>query len=256
VRFGVGTDDRIAAYWLARLHLSGLERRYPDELSGGQRQRVALAQALARSPDLLFLDEPFSALDTPVRHELRTELRRLQHEEKLSTVLVTHDPEEAAYLADEVVVVRDGRILQAGPKAEVFSRPSSPEVARLVGIRNLCRGRVRRSGWVQTSNATVAMDTATLAPGAEVLWCIRPEQIVIDTDGPYRATVVDAADLGAVTELVLDVEGGLELQVRVVEHDDLGPGAPCRIALPPRAIRLWEADNPHESPATVVGSSR
>src|SRR5208282_6455272 len=94
--FASGATPETAAYWLGHLRLDGLEDRYPSELSGGQRQRVALAQALCRSPDLLLLDEPFSALDFPVRRELRRELRRLQHETSLSTVLVTHDPEEAA----------------------------------------------------------------------------------------------------------------------------------------------------------------
>ncbi len=99
------------AYWLDHLHLDGLQDRYPDQISGGQRQRVALAQALCRSPELLLLDEPFSALDAPVRLELRRELRRLQRETGLATVLVTHDPEEAAFLADEVIVISDGRAL-------------------------------------------------------------------------------------------------------------------------------------------------
>ena len=80
----------------------------------------------------MLLDEPFSALDAPVREELRRELRRLQREAGLSTVLVTHDPEEAALLADEILVDRRGRLLQAGPRAEVFARPASPQVARLL----------------------------------------------------------------------------------------------------------------------------
>ena len=102
------TPER-AAFWLDRLHLEGLQDHFPDEISGGQRQRVALAQALCRSPEILLLDEPFSALDTPVRRELRRELRRLQHNTGLATVLVTHDPEEAAFLADEVIVISDGQ---------------------------------------------------------------------------------------------------------------------------------------------------
>ena len=101
--FPIGATPPTAAYWLATLGLGDLAARYPAELSGGQRQRVALAQALCRSPDLLLLDEPFSALDTPVRHDLRRELRRLQRDLNLATVVVTHDPEEAAYLADAVI---------------------------------------------------------------------------------------------------------------------------------------------------------
>ena len=104
---------------------------------------MALARALAFQPRLVLLDEPFSALDAPVRDELRRELRRLQREAGLSTVLVTHDPEEAALLADEILVIDEGRLLQAGPRAEVFNRPASPQVARLLGIPNLGYGHGR-----------------------------------------------------------------------------------------------------------------
>ena len=140
--FAEGATPGRAAYWLDHLHLDGLQDRYPDQISGGQRQRVALAQALCRSPELLLLDEPFSALDAPVRFELRRELRRLQHDTGLATVLVTHDPEEAAFLADEVIVISDGRALQSGSTRDLFTRPSSPEVARLLGVANLHRAVV------------------------------------------------------------------------------------------------------------------
>ena len=117
----------------------------PDELSGGQRQRVGLAQVLCRSPQVLLLDEPFSALDAPVRLELRRELRRVQRETGLATVLVTHDPEEAAFLSDELLVIARGEVLQSGPSRSIFSRPLSPEVARLVGVDNVHRGSVASS---------------------------------------------------------------------------------------------------------------
>ena len=146
VLFAAGADPALAAWWLRTLRLDGLEGRLPGELSGGQRQRVALARALSFRPRLVLLDEPFSALDAPVREELRRELRRLQREAGLSTVLVTHDPEEAALLADEILVVDEGRLLQAGPRAEVFARPASPQVARLLGIPNLIRATVAEPG--------------------------------------------------------------------------------------------------------------
>lgn len=135
--FGVHADPARAAWWLQTLHLDDLRDRLPEQLSGGQRQRVALARALAVDPRVVLLDEPFSALDAPVRNELRRELRRLQHEVNLSTVVVTHDPEEAAMLADEIVVVSGGRVLQSGRCRDVYQHPGSIEIGRLLGIENL-----------------------------------------------------------------------------------------------------------------------
>ena len=138
--FAPDADRGLARYWLERLGLTGLHGRFPRELSGGQRQRVALGRALARTPGLLLLDEPLSALDAPVRMELRRELRTLQHELAATTVVVTHDPDEAALLADELLVLENGRLIQAGRTAEVLARPASPHVAQLLGIPNIHRG--------------------------------------------------------------------------------------------------------------------
>ena len=153
--FPVGAAPSTAAHWLSAFGLEDLSARYPAELSGGQRQRVALAQALCRSPDLLLLDEPFSALDTPVRHDLRRELRRLQRDTNLATVVVTHDPEEAAYLADAVIVIDQGVASQAGPTRQVFGQPTSPEVARLLGVANVNRGLVSVSGSIDVAGSQV-----------------------------------------------------------------------------------------------------
>jgi molybdate transport system permease protein len=132
VGFGVGTDPEVAARWIGRLGLTELADRTPDQLSGGERQRVALARALAYQPELLLLDEPLSALDRPVREEFRLELQHLQREAGVATVLVTHDSDEAALLAGDVIVIEDGRILQAGSREEVFGAPTSDRVRRLL----------------------------------------------------------------------------------------------------------------------------
>src|SRR5581483_5882110 len=196
VLFAAGADPALAAWWLRTLRLDGLEGRLPGELSGGQRQRVALARALAFRPRLVLLDEPFSALDAPVREELRRELRRLQREAGLSTVLVTHDPEEAALLADEILVIDGGRLLQAGPRAEVFSRPASPQVARLLGIHNLAAAVVTGPGEITAGTLRIAAGTGDLAEGRDVLWHIRPDRITAGGQGGYRADVLDVADMG------------------------------------------------------------
>ena len=242
--FGVGADPHLAAYWLARLHLSGLEDRYPAELSGGQRQRVALAQALARAPEILLLDEPFSALDAPVRSDLRSEFRRLQRDAGLSTVLVTHDAAEAAHLADEVVVIASGQVLQAGRLADVFAAPASMEVAGLVGFRNRGTGLVAAPGRVAIGAAVLDADTSGLAPGDPVDWAVRSEHAALaapDTrgGGSVEGVVVDAFDLGAAVSTVVDLGGGAEIEVFDPAGQVVAPGMPCRVVVAPDALRLW-----------------
>jgi molybdate transport system permease protein len=262
VLFAVGADPALAAWWLRTLRLDGLEGRLPDELSGGQRQRVALARALSFRPRLVLLDEPFSALDAPVREELRRELRRLQREAGLSTVIVTHDPEEAALLADEILVVDEGRLLQAGPRAEVFARPASPHVARLLGIPNLIHATVAEPGVlaVGTPDAAAASPDAAglliaaatdgLLPGAEVLWTIRPDHIAVlpgASDGPeaYPAEVDDVADIGTLTTLTVRLRTGQvrgpELRVRTTATVTLAPGDACHVRMAPADITAWPA---------------
>ena len=243
VLFGQDADEALAAYWLDRLGIGGLEDHLPHQLSGGQRQRVALAQALSRRPLVLLLDEPFSALDAPVRDALRFDLRRLQREAGLSTVLVTHDPEEAALLADEVIVLGRGRALQTGPSLDVMTHPASAEVARLAGIQNVHPGRVVSAGVVRAEEFDLALDTIGLGPGTEVLWCIRPEEVRLSEAGTYPATVTDAAVLGAIVEFVVQLDDtGPQLRARASRSVTYAPGTRCRVDIPPEAVTLWAQD--------------
>jgi len=239
--FATGADPGLAAWWLGTLHLHGLQDRLPDQLSGGQRQRVSLARALSHSPRLVLLDEPFSSLDAPVREELRRELRRLQLDAGLSTVLVTHDPEEAALLADEILVIDGGRLLQAGPRAEVFSRPASPQVARLLGIQNLATGVVTGPDEITAGTLRIAAGTGDLAEGREVLWCIRPDRITIGGHGRYGAVVLDVADIGTYTSITVRLDGGPELRIRTADAAGPERGDSCRVDLDPDFIALWPA---------------
>jgi len=240
VSFAVNADPQLAAWWLDRLGLSGLEDRFPEELSGGQQRRVALARALARAPDLVLLDEPFSALDAPVRRRLYRDLRQLQREAGLATVLVTHDPEEAGLLADEVIVLSDGHALQQGPVSEVFGHPASPQVAALLGIPNAHPGRVHRAGSVLTGGLELAAPTAGLAPGTDVLWTVSPEAISFDSHGAYQAVVTDSVELGSAREITLTA-GRLELTARTGPVHTPQPGSHTRIDLPAEAIAVWAA---------------
>jgi len=237
VLFGTGADAGRAAYWLERLGLKGLEDRLPSELSGGQRQRVALAQSLSRSPRLLLLDEPFSALDAPVRTELRHELRALQAETGISTVLVTHDPEEAALLADEIVVIVGGEVAQAGRREEVFARPASKEVARLLGISNLFPGRAEPAGVLTCGQVRIAVPTSQFLPGAPVWWSIRPDRIVLGGDGAYPVEIVEMADLGTTSEAYVRFGDNLVLHYRGRLPD--GVITAVRADLPAEAVSVW-----------------
>ena len=244
VTFGVGTDGAVAEAWLDRLGIAGLRDRLPDQLSGGQRQRVSLARALAREPALLLLDEPFSALDAPVRDELRRELRRVQREVGVATVLVTHDPEEAALLSEEVIVLADGEALQKGARQDVFERPASPEVARLLAIDNVRTGRVLGPGRITSEGTELQVEAPRLRPGQTVTWCVRAEHVTLTSPrdvGPatYPGTVREVFDLGAWREVTVGLEGGLVLTARTVDGRDLEPGRECRVGVASRDVTVW-----------------
>jgi len=273
--FGVRADPARAAWWLERLHLDGLLDRLPEQLSGGQRQRVSLARALAGDPQLVLLDEPFSALDAPVRAELRRELRRLQREVNLSTVLVTHDPEEAAMLADEIVVVKDGQVLQSGRCAEVYRRPASAEIGHLLGIDNLFEGSAAADGLLLadgnhapgTGGDSVPVRYASGLPaGARLLWQVPPEALRI-RPGPSTSAangsaidlghgwVSDIVDLGRTVEMVVALASGLEVRARTLEAPDLSVGDACQVETDMEAVSVWSAPEPTETrddPARLV----
>jgi ABC-type sulfate/molybdate transport systems ATPase subunit/ABC-type sulfate transport system permease component len=254
--FGVHADPARAAWWLATLHLDDLLDRLPEQLSGGQRQRVSLARALAGDPRVVLLDEPFSALDAPVRAELRRELRRLQREVNLSTVLVTHDPEEAAMLADEILVVSDGQVLQSGSCRDVYQRPASAKVGHLLGIDNLFEGIAGADGMLLAAGGLAT----GLATGSRLLWQVPPEALRVDA-GPSpsdvngsavdlgRGRVTDVVDLGRTVEVVVELSSGIELRSRTLEVPDLSIGTDCRVETDTDAVSFWP------EPA-VTGESR
>ena len=243
--FARESSPELASYWLEHLRLDGLEARMPNELSGGQRQRVGLAQVLCQSPKVLLLDEPFSALDAPVRLELRRELRRVQRETGLATVLVTHDPEEAAFLSDELVVIARGEVLQSGPSRSVFSRPLSPEVARLVGVDNVQEGRLVSSTTLAVGAARVTILATTLTPGTLVHWSVRPEYVEVTAltgpapTGDLEGRIIEIADTGLDYELFVEYGEGLEMRARTTSAPRVATGERCRISFRTEAVSVW-----------------
>jgi molybdate transport system ATP-binding protein len=187
VAFGLrsrGTPRRAAAdkavQWLDRVGLKSYARAKPSELSGGQRQRVALARALAPDPRLLLLDEPLSALDVTTRAEVRRDLKHHLGSFQGIRLLVTHDPLEAVALADRLIVMEGGRLMQTGTSAEVTERPRSQYVADLVGV-NLLRGTADH-GSVQLSGGTAI--AVAVAESGEVFVVIHPRAVAIYRSRP------------------------------------------------------------------------
>ena len=184
-----GQIDAQAARWLERLGIAGLARERPSRtLSGGEAQRVALARALVLEPELLLLDEPFSALDQPTREVLIADLGRILREEQVSTVLVTHDRAEAMTLGDRVGVLMGGRLVQLEDTSQVFRAPASEEIARFVGIETILDCRVvRREAGVtvlDTGRQTIVV-AAPAEPGELVRLCLRPEDVTLSA-GPLE----------------------------------------------------------------------
>lgn len=204
IAFGIpaGADKNARVGQLLQLlNLSGFENRRPRTLSGGQRQRVALARAIARDAPLLLLDEPFSALDDSLRTSMRKELLRLRAELGLTILFVTHDLREAHFLADRVAVFDEGRLLQIGPREDIFKRPNSRRVAELTGVPNIWRGTVVAAG---PQSLTVEVDGFALQSAArdEAFACgqavdvmVRAERINLRRDlsaDPGRRNLVTA----------------------------------------------------------------
>jgi ABC-type Fe3+/spermidine/putrescine transport system ATPase subunit/ABC-type sulfate transport system permease component len=248
VTLGVRADPELAAWWIERLGLTGLQDRCPDELSGGQQRRVALARALAARPRVLLLDEPFTGLDAPVRDRLRRDLRRLQQERNLCTVIVTHDPEEAALLADEIVVLGEGRVLQAGTRESVFAAPCSPRVAGLLGIANVHQAVSVAPGRIRAGSVDIAVAGGELPSGTPVSWCIRPERVTLDDAGDYEGALVDDVDLGSTRELTVALGNQLELAVRTASREALRLGAPVRLRIAPQDVAVWAVGESDEAP--------
>ncbi len=184
------------------LGLAGLEERLPRAISGGQQQRTALGRALAARPRVLLLDEPFTALDAPIRNVLRREVARLRRQLGLLALFVTHDLQEAYALADRIAVYDQGEVLQYGSREEVFGQPGSIRVAQLLDARNIFEGRVVGKTEAFTEIETPwfrgrARAEGELAPDSPAALSVRPEHVILlRRDRPH----------GHVLDTVLDVE--------------------------------------------------
>lgn len=179
------TEQRVRP-WLERLGIAHLVRRPARSLSGGEAQRTSLVRAFALDPELLLLDEPFSALDPPTRETLLLDLQTILRETSITTVFVTHDRNEAFMLGDKVAVLIGGKLLQVGPTTEVFAQPVNEEVAQFVGVDTKISGVVEMVSAGLASvrfNGGGAEVVGDFQPGERVLLCLRPEDIALSPRG-------------------------------------------------------------------------
>ena len=239
---------------LALVGLSEHAQKFPVQLSGGQQQRVALARALATSPSLLLLDEPLSALDARVRVHLRDEIKALQRRLQVTTVMVTHDQEEALAVADQIVVMNRGRVEQIGSPTEVYGRPATAFVANFVGEMNLLEAIVVAPDEVKVGALRLACQgLQQRAPGTAVRLGLRPEEVRIRAVAPGAANAIAVSVakfdfLGAFWRATLRpvAEPSLALiadfSVNAMRDLDIRRDQTLTVALPPELLRVFEGD--------------
>ncbi len=256
--------DRRARDVLARVRLAGLENRVPAALSGGQQQRVAVARALAREPEVLLLDEPFSAVDRATRQRLYRELAELRRELAMPVILVTHDLDEALMLADRLCVLHQGRTLQSGAPYSVMTRPDTVEVAQLVGLRNVFRAGVVAH---DTGRSITVIEwrrhrlEARLQPhfkaGQQVTWVIPQGHLLLhrrdrpsrgERENPVSGTVMECLTLGENVALTVAVNGTdrpplfLTVPAHTARRNGIAQGVDIGLSLLAEGIHLMPAD--------------
>jgi len=234
---------------LGLVSLADQQTKYPAQLSGGQQQRVALARAMATSPGLLLLDEPLSALDAKVRVHLRSEIKDLQRRLGVTTIMVTHDQEEALTMADRIVVMDQGVIEQIGSPEEIYSKPATAFVADFIGTMNFVPGVVARSGVVKMGNSELNCDTLSFSDGSAITVAIRPEDINAQ-DLSHTDNVVEAeihhleflgsyyrAELGGAAFSGHDIRA--DFSVNLVRRKAINVGSKIPVRFPSDFIQLY-----------------
>jgi sulfate transport system ATP-binding protein len=233
---------------LLLVQLRDYGKRYPGQLSGGQRQRIALARALATHPKVLLLDEPFGALDTKVRVELREWLAEFQKKTGVTTILVTHDQEEALELSDHVVLLQEGKVVQAGSPHDVYDRPSTPFVASFLGGANVLSGRMK-DGRVDIGAHGVDGPEGAV-DGVKVQAFVRPHDIRIEkaTTEPaidvQLAKIVRMTRIGGQVKLTVELGTGesVTVQMAKAEVDQLGVEQGDRVMVDLKEAKVFVED--------------
>ncbi|RAT99534.1 ABC transporter ATP-binding protein [Brevibacillus sp. Leaf182] len=213
---------------LEMVRLSGAEKKYPTELSGGQQQRIALARALLLEPEVLLLDEPFSALDAKLRLEMREELREIQAATGMTMVFVTHDQEEALSISDRIVVMNAGKIEQLATPKELYDHPATLFVASFIGRMNFLKG-VADGGEARVEGLDYPLKTDL---SGNVILAVRPEEVQIrdEHEAGMQATVRQIMMLGHYAEISLDTQHGIVKSFLPREKtEQLQQGQSCKV---------------------------
>ena len=239
----------VVARMISLLRLGGLEGRYPGTLSGGERQRVALGRALAAQPQLLLLDEPFSALDMATRSALTEEFLELRASIDVPTLLVTHDVGEAYALCDDLILLDGGTVLQSGPISAVYDRPASPRAAQLVGMQNLLTGRVVETsaarGVVEAAGMRIAVDSPMhLGSAVEVGFRADAVEATLVSEGD--ATLVRSVNRGTQGSGVFAMAGGATVTAALRRPvGETLPATGWRLAVRDGAGMAWPSGGVH-----------
>ena len=246
--------SRRVAEALDLVQLEALADRLPRQMSGGQQQRVSLARALVIRPNVLLLDEPLGALDRKLRDQMQVELKRIQRESGITTIIVTHDQEEALSLSDHVAVMFDGRIHEVGTPTTLYREPGSRNVMEFLGASNILEGTVTsaRSGAsrIRIGDTLQLKAGGTHDKGRAVQLGIRPEQFVVETEKPGKAenviaaTVSEAVYKGPHVELYVETGDALRLLVQrrirgIAALDSFEIGQSVYLTVEPEAILVF-----------------
>jgi putative spermidine/putrescine transport system ATP-binding protein len=239
----VSLDERRlrAQQMLELVGLAGFDERLPAQLSGGQQQRVALARALVFKPRALLLDEPLSAIDAATRVTMRDEIRRIQREQNIASLLITHDQDEALSLADRVVVLREGRLIQSGTPQAIYDHPADAFVANFVGRANLLNGTVIDAETVDTPIGRLATPPHGRSAGTPIRVLVRPERIEVGSsaagENVFAAKVMRDRFFGASRQIEVAAGGG-HLEIETAARDPV-----ARVRVPRDAIQFL-SNNP------------
>lgn len=232
---------------MIQMDIVELTNAYPHTLSGGQQQRVALLRALAPAPGLLLLDEPFSGLDINLRAQVREDTLGLIRQTGVTTLMVTHDPQEAMYLADHILVMREGRVEQSGSPREIYQFPATEFAARFVGQTNILRGIILSNSYdevMTTIGAVPCLSMRGLEFGADAFISIRPESFEIDPNGPFEGEIRSIRYAGQSALLEVEMTGeigrGHRLKMRVHPNLRADVGEEIRFRVMPDFVTVIE----------------